>query len=610
MNVRRSRALRWRALLALLACATSLRAQAPLEPGQLPARTVFYLVWRGAPDPAVRQANSLLSLWDDPDFAPVRASLIEGFLSNSDKTKENSILKGTQQEKKSPGLAPSAGTRQRFSRKELEEFLPLLDNAFLLGYYSEPESSARSAAGAASGKASRPWNGIFFLYDRSGKEALLAKAFAGMAQDEKEPPQILRLTVAGVAALEFKRKTGSSFWAETGKFAVGAQEKSVFEDILKRVLRKSPADSETALGATTSFREAQPALATGSLLELFLRVPSLKELAREGGTAGGQLLPALESLHLDSIHSLTVSLMLDGPRTRIQGALLGDASQGSLLDIWPNGSETPAIASFAPAETVSLNETQINLPAILEIVRRAGRSFSPPGQSGMSAMVENAIQTRIGMPPDEALRLFTGEFASVQSSPDFDPARQIHVIGIRNKPETLKFLRTLLSDRIISERNEGGTTFLKISLSGAEGSAGAVQWNFYQLAVTPDLIVGAQRSDFLRAALAQRAQSAAGGLFTLPKFQELRQQFPKEINGIAYLDFQRVNWQAVKDRWIADAGKTNAAHKSGPGRGSSAPPVPEWLEKLNPGVLSRHLHTGSSASWKNSKGLRFDAWID
>jgi hypothetical protein len=51
------------------------RAQAPLEPAQLPSRTVFYLNWRGAPAPDVRKANSLLALWDDPDFAPARSAL-------------------------------------------------------------------------------------------------------------------------------------------------------------------------------------------------------------------------------------------------------------------------------------------------------------------------------------------------------------------------------------------------------------------------------------------------------------------------------------------------------------------------------------------------------
>ena len=58
-------------------------AQAPLEPAQLPSRTVFYLIWRGAPAPDVRKANALMALWDDADFAPVRSAFASSILSSS-----------------------------------------------------------------------------------------------------------------------------------------------------------------------------------------------------------------------------------------------------------------------------------------------------------------------------------------------------------------------------------------------------------------------------------------------------------------------------------------------------------------------------------------------
>ena len=47
-------------------------AQAPLEPQQLPARTTFYLIWRGSPTGEARKSNALLGLWDDPDFPPMK----------------------------------------------------------------------------------------------------------------------------------------------------------------------------------------------------------------------------------------------------------------------------------------------------------------------------------------------------------------------------------------------------------------------------------------------------------------------------------------------------------------------------------------------------------
>ncbi|MBV8515035.1 MAG: hypothetical protein JO260_07020, partial [Acidobacteria bacterium] len=50
--------------LALLLAVPRAYAQAPLEPAQLPARTSFYMVWRGEPAGDVRKTNNLFALWD------------------------------------------------------------------------------------------------------------------------------------------------------------------------------------------------------------------------------------------------------------------------------------------------------------------------------------------------------------------------------------------------------------------------------------------------------------------------------------------------------------------------------------------------------------------
>ena len=79
-------------LVALFAAAGQAAAQEPLPPERLPARTTFYLIWRGAPAPAVRQANSLLALWDDPNFAPVRSAMASGLLPGSAGAKSGPAL--------------------------------------------------------------------------------------------------------------------------------------------------------------------------------------------------------------------------------------------------------------------------------------------------------------------------------------------------------------------------------------------------------------------------------------------------------------------------------------------------------------------------------------
>ena len=67
-------------------------AQVPFEPAQLPARTTFYLIWHGSPSGDVRKANAMMSLWDDPDFAPVRAALLDAVMSDAKKQNGNSTM--------------------------------------------------------------------------------------------------------------------------------------------------------------------------------------------------------------------------------------------------------------------------------------------------------------------------------------------------------------------------------------------------------------------------------------------------------------------------------------------------------------------------------------
>src|SRR5260370_38777623 len=68
-----------------LLCSDRTWAQAPLEPAQMPARTTFYVIWRGTPVGDARKSNSLLALWDDPDLAPLRAAAMQNIQSGSEK---------------------------------------------------------------------------------------------------------------------------------------------------------------------------------------------------------------------------------------------------------------------------------------------------------------------------------------------------------------------------------------------------------------------------------------------------------------------------------------------------------------------------------------------
>jgi hypothetical protein len=573
------------AILFALAGVRPASAQAPLEPAQLPSRTLFYLIWRGAPAPDVRKANSLLALWDDPDFAPVRTALATGMLKSAQEKSPNTTL----------------------TPEEIQEYASFLENAFTLGYLSEP--AKRAAANAAATKeAKKPaWNGMFFVYDRTGKEALLAKAILRMRALDKDAPTLSQITIGGVAVMKSEGKNGTTYWADHGKNVVSASERSVMEEILARIDSKS--SGAASLAQTPAYQEAQPIAGSG-VLEFFIGIPDLKNLAEDSKTGGVQAGPLLEAARLDAIHAISGHLTMEGSRTHFQAAIFGDAAPGTPFDIWSSGQASPASLALVPADAVSYSSGQINFLGVYDMVKRVARAAFPQGQQGNIDLIDTMAQTRLGMPLPDAVGVLSGELATMQVSPSMDTAKQVFFIGIRKKPEALKLLRNLFGDQLTSERNEGDATFVKISLGGKQGSAGMAQWNFFNLAVTPDMILGASRTEALREVLANRAKGAAfASLASVPQFQAGRAQFPENVNSVGYFDLQKMDWQAWKERLLAEA-KKNSTAKSVAGA-KTAPPaaVPDWYSQINPQVFARHLHYTSSASWKDAKGIHWDQWL-
>ena len=285
---------------------------------------------------------------------------------------------------------------------------------------------------------------------------------------------------------------------------------------------------------------------------------------------------------------------MEGAKTRVQAVALGDTAPGSLFDIWDKGSAAPAALNFVPADAVSYSDTQINLAGLYDIVKRIAASILPPGQQGNVNMLEMMAQAKLGQSLSSALALFTGEFASLQTSPSLDNNKQIYLVGIRDKPGTLKLIHTLFSDKIASERAEGETTFMKISAGGSSSSAGTAQWDFYHLAATSDYLVVGSRLEAVRDVLAKRSQSAGAGLASAPGFQAARAQFPATINGLGYFDFRKVDWPALKARVVAEANKTPTAKRS-PGAGKCRRHTDTIVDA---GRKSRSLRSASSRGFE------------
>ena len=572
-------------LVSLLLLCDRTAAQTPLEPSQMPSRTSFYLIWRGTPAPEARKANSLLALWDDPDFAPVRAAMFENMMNSSEKD----------------------AAKQKLTGEEIEKYSALLDNALVLGYISKPEAKMTATA-VPPKSAEPPWNGLFLVYNRTGKESLLSEAVLRMRSQDKDLPQLSQITVAGVPVLKVERKTATTYWVEHGKYAASAGERSVLEELLVRLEGKSP--GAASLAQSAAYQEAQPLLG-GGLLEFFVRVSNLKSLVPDASASGLKVAPVLDAMKLEALHSLCGRVVLDGAKTRFQGALLGAVAPGTLFDLWSAGQPAPASLSLVSPNDVSYSETQFNLPAFYEMLKRSITAALPPGQQGSANMMEGLAQNRLGMPVSDALGLLSGDFASVQSSPTLDPQKAVYVLGIRKKPETLKLLRTIFSDQLSSERSEGDVTFLKISLGGGQGNAGVVQFNFYHLAVTPDFVLGASRAETLHEFLAARSHSSpVSALGAVARFQTARAAYPEKLDGLNYLDFQKVDWQALKTRWVEEARKVSEKQSTGGTPKTTPAKVPSLLNDANPQVFPRHLHFMAGAAWKDPKGIHFDQWLE
>jgi hypothetical protein len=565
---------------------TRASAQAPLEPAQMPPRTSAYLIWRGTPAADARKTNALLGLWDDPDFAPVRAAMFENMSNSSEKDASK------------PGL----------NREEAEQYSSLLENAFVLGYLSKPE--AKMTASAVPPKPAehpeRPWNGLFFVYDRTGKESLLSKAVLRLRGQEKEVPKISEINVAGVPTLKVERTSGTTYWVEHGKYAASASERQVLEDLLARLEGKAAGAS--SLAQSEAYKEAQPQLG-GGVVEFFARSPNLRTLAPDNAS-GFKVAPVLDAMRLDAIHSLCGHVILDGSKTRIQGAILGEPAAGTLFDLWGEGWESPVSLSLLPATAISYSESRLNFVAFYEILKRVANAAMSPGQQGGAMMIEGLAQSRLGMTLPDALGLLSGEFASMQLSPKLDPQKAVYVLGIRKKPETVKLIHTIFSDQVTAERNDGDTTYLKISLNGGQGKAGVSQWNFYHLAVTPEFVLAASRSETLHELLAARSTSAASGLPSAAAFQAARARYPARLNAVNYFDFEKVDWPALKDRWVEESKKAAGASNGGGSPKAASAKVPDLLITVNPQVFPRHLHFMAGASWKDATGIHFDQWLE
>src|SRR5258707_13452660 len=102
------------------------------------------------------------------------------------------------------------------------------------------------------------------------------------------------------------------------------------------------------------------------------------------------------------------------------------------------------------------------------------------------------------------------------------------------------------------------------------------------MAEPPPFLVASSRSETLREFLAKRSPADAAAQATLPPtFQSARAQFPAALSGLAFVNLQKIDYQALKTRWIEQTKKASAPAPPRK-RSSDAPHRP-------PGTAERHI---------------------
>ena len=115
----------------------------------MPERTIFYVIWRGAPAGDARKSRQSPS----SPFGMIRTSRLSALPCFK-------ICRAELRER-----IPSKPPVTR--RRDWSETSALLENSFVAGYLPKPQTKG----GAAAKSTDRPWNAAcFFVYDRTGKE--------------------------------------------------------------------------------------------------------------------------------------------------------------------------------------------------------------------------------------------------------------------------------------------------------------------------------------------------------------------------------------------------------------------------------------------------------
>jgi hypothetical protein len=569
---RRFASLAVRFVVLFFACAP-LFAQTSSIPERLPPGTLLSIEWHGtAALVGAQQKNHLLQLVADPSFAPLWVALAQNFQTRT-QTQGN--------------LAQSLS---------LSDVVSLLENPVVFGLV--PDS-----APAASSSASVPLVGFFAVYVSSGKADLIQKLKASARGSRKENTEVTTYDFGGTSVEIEGAPTDAKYSALVTGYYLVSNRKQVIEDLITRF--RGPGKPATSLAQLPEYALTREHMAPGASLDVFAHMPDLDKWIPPDKKET-PIVRFLKAIHIEKVHCIGGSISFAGEATRVQGEILGDTAPGTPFDF-----AGPSAAVFEAQPMVGSNPyftiSRLDLPAVYKLLRAAaGESFGSK-QTASLTLYEGMAQSFLGMPISDALALFTGEFASVESYTDDGSPERMFAATIQKPREVLRILRAVLGSFTVTEDSSGDFTLLDLSYPYKDPATGTQRRKFYYVAVGPHMVVAAPRKTMLRQAMerlkAQSPESPAAGIFANPEYVQIRSLLPVKLSGLGATDVAAVPW----DKVLAETQKQiEQALKSSK---DSNPSDFGWLGLIHPEVIPHHLHMAVSGGWKDVSGIHFDSYL-
>lgn len=554
---------------------TPVCAQTSGIPDRLSPDTIFYVHWRGKPFiTEAEKKNHLLQFLEDPDFASLRQKLADDF-------------RKSMESQGSPAAAPT-----------LEAFISLLDNPMTVGSVANLLPVKDAPAGS-----SAPLFGFFFVYDATGKTALLEKLRATPQVKGMEAPAVMSYDFGDTTVEAHSSGTTISYTARAANYYIIADQKRVIEDLITRFRGQAgPASSVTEL---RRYKEIRPYIGSDAAVEFFAQMPDLDKII-PADQKDKPLARVAHNIHLEKLHVMGGGISFAREATRFHGAMLGDTTPIGVLDV--TGPSTVAFVTqpvVGPGPFFSISK--FSWAATYELIRAGSVGSLNPQQAASFATFDTMAQNFLGMSVSDALQLFTGEVASETTYSEDGTSARIYAVTIQKPKEVLRVLRAVAGSFIIAEDIAGDTTYLDVSFPSTDSASGQQKRTFYYVAVTPEMIYAAPRKAMVRAAI-ERLQAGSGStaprkISSNPELNHMRALLPEKLSGLTAADMSHFPWEKV----IAQYGQI-AAQAAKDAKDSNSTATDYW-KLVKPEVFSRHFHTAIYGWWKDSNGIYFDSFV-